>query len=166
MTVDIDLRFVGVAKAIRELNLIEPTLRKQFQKEVTTIAQPAVQAVKQAYKFVPLSGMNRSWDGGRSGRKVFPLTVAKAQRGIKVKFDAGRRATANIVIQQMDPGWAVFEAAGRKTQNPLGQSLGNLEPGRTRLIGRVVRANIHLVEYELDKIVRRVLNGTYRKINL
>ena len=45
----------GINEAIRTLNKIEPGLRKAYNNEARNIAAPAVNAVKNAYKFVPLT---------------------------------------------------------------------------------------------------------------
>lgn len=129
---------VGVKDAIRSLNKIEPGLRKQFQAEVTQIAQPAIVEAQRRYSAagVPLSGM--AGNSTNRGRKLFPYNPAKAAKGVKVKLEGDRRVTASIVITQTDPGTAVFEAAGRANANRLGNSLGALASGRTRIIGPAV----------------------------
>jgi len=155
---------VGAQDAIKQLRKMDPELRKAFNREVTRIAKPVLDEVKQAYKFVPISGMNRVWGGGKERqRRVFPLTLKNARRGVRARIDTSSRATSTIYIQQNDPGWAVFETAGRKTVNPLGQALNGelghvLEPGKTRLIGRVVFKEKALVEREVTDLVRRVAN--------
>jgi len=58
-----DISVLGINEAIRSLNKIEPGLRKEFNNEARAIAAPATDAVRSAYRFVPLSGMNRQWAG-------------------------------------------------------------------------------------------------------
>ena len=59
MSADLNIEVVGVKQAIRSLNKIEPGLRKQFQAEVTQIAQPAIVEAQRRYTGlgVPLSGI-------------------------------------------------------------------------------------------------------------
>lgn len=159
MAVEMDLKVTGVREALVKLNKLEPSLRKQFERDVREIAKPATDAAANAYQFVPLSGMNRKWAGPAvRGRQVFPLTLAKARRGIKVKFDTSRRSTSTIYIQQTDPGWAIFETAGRANPNPLGSALGSLEPGRTRLFGRVVYSKTREIEQQITRMALKVVN--------
>jgi len=166
----VDVGVVGVKDALKELRKLDPELRKAFNKEVTRIAAPVVQDVKNAYKFVPLSGMTRTWGGGSGrSRNVFPLTLNNARRGVAVKIDTSRKAVSTIYIRQNDPGWAIFETAGRATVNPLGQALNNklgsdLEPGKTRLIGRVVFKEKAKVEREITELCKRVVNGINGRI--
>lgn len=168
MTASTNIQVAGLNEALRTLRKIEPEIRKQFERDVKTIAQPAVDAAGNAYKFVPLSGMLRAWDGtgaerrkaGRiSNRQVFPLSIDKARKGIKVKFDTSLRNSSTIYIQQTDPGWAIFETAGRKTTNPLGTALGPLDSGKTRLFGRVVYSVRNQIESQIADIAKKVVNS-------
>ena len=145
----------GINDAIRSLNKIEPGLRRQYQDEARTIAEPALTAVRNAYKFVPLSGMERKWAGPAvRGRKVFPFSLAKARRGVNLTF--------NIV--QRDAGTAIFETAGRKNGNPLGDSLGPLSPGRTRLIGPVVYSQRDNLERVIGDLANRIVARVQREL--
>lgn len=161
----VEVGVVGAKEAIKELRKLDPELRKAFNREVKRIADPVVQDVKNAYKFVPLTGMEkRAWGGGSGrSRRVFPLTVEMARRGVSVKIDTSQRAVGTIYIRQNDPGWAIFETAGRKNVNPLGDALNAklghvLEPGKTRLLGRVVFKEKAKVEREITQLVKRVAN--------
>jgi len=159
MSVEMTTQIAGINDAIRSLNKIEPGLRKQFNNDARVIAQPATDAVKNAYKFVPLSGMERKWAGPAvRGRKVFPFTLAKAKRGVDVVFNTDRRSLGVINVVQRDAGTAIFETAGRKTQNPLGDSLGDLSPGRTRLIGPVVYSKRREIENGIRDLALKIVN--------
>ena len=160
MTANLNVDVVGVKDAIRSLNKIEPGLRKQFQAEVTQIAQPAIVEAQRRYTGlgVPLSGMQYNWTS--KGRKLFPYNPAKAAKGVKVKLEGDRRVTATIVITQTDAGTAAFESAGRANANRLGDSLGALSPGKTRIIGPAVYSKSSEIArgiYEASlKVVERV----------
>lgn len=159
MTVNMTTEVAGINEAIRSLNKIEPGLRKEFNNEARQIAAPATNAVKNAYQFVPLSGMERKWAGPAvKGRKVFPFTLAKAKRGVDVVFNTDRRSLGVINIVQRDAGTAIFETAGRKNPNPLGDSLGRLSPGRTRLIGPVVYSKRREIEDGMLRLALKIVN--------
>jgi hypothetical protein len=139
-TVDV----ADVKKILTTLRKIEPELAKAFRAEAQTLADPAIQAVRARYDKVPLSGMARTWDD--RGRKVFPFSVEKAKRGVRLQFDTRRNAVGVLKIQQRDPAAAIFETAGRRDINNLQFSLDRestrgwalIQPGRTRIIGREV----------------------------
>jgi hypothetical protein len=161
VAVKTDVNVAGINEAIRSLNKIQPGLRKEFNNEARAVGAPAVNAVRSAYRFVPLSGMERKWAGPAvKGRKVFPWNLDKARKGVDIVFNTDRRSLGVINIVQRDTGTAIFETAGRKSSNPLGNSLGPISPGRTRVIGPVVyskKAEIEKAMYELSlRIVRRV----------
>jgi hypothetical protein len=167
MTVKTDVKVVGAKEALKALNRLDPNLRKQFVQDVRQVAEPALEAGRQAYKFVPLSGMNRKWAGPAvGGRAVFPLTIAKAQRGIQVKVDTSRRATSTLYIQQKDPGWAIFETAGRKNPNRLDDSLGDTpRPATTRLFGKAITRARDKIQREVEAIVLKVVNDMNTRLN-
>ena len=163
MTTNTSLEVVGVRDAIRSLNKIEPGLRKQFTADATRIAAPAIQEVQKGYTQVPLSGMARNWTQGSS--KKFPFSVSKAISGVKLKVDASREATSLIYITQTNVAAAVFEAAGRANQNRLGDSLGQLRPGTTRVLGPAVFRKRGEIETEMQSASQAVINRVEKELN-
>ena len=164
MTATINTEVVGIRDAVAALNKIEPGLRKEFAKELNTIAAPAIQAAQQRYSAlgVPLSGMGRNWSN--NGRKLFPYSPTKAANGVKVKLDTRRNKTGVIVIQQGDPAAAIFETAGRRNSNTLATNLGNTPAqGRTRLFGPAVYSKIREVSVEIERAAIRVANDINRR---
>ena len=149
MTTNTSIQVVGVRDAIRSLNKVEPGLRKQFVQDANLIAQPAIQEVQRGYTKVPLSGMARKWE--KDNKKIFPFSVARAVSGVKLKVDASREATSLIYITQTNVAAAVFEAAGRTNPNSLGDSLGQLKPGHTRVLGPAVFRKRREIEREILK---------------
>lgn len=159
-----EMDLVGLRDAIRSLNKIEPGLRKQFVADARRIAQPAVDEVRRGYWRVPLSGMSRTWKDDRD-RKLFPFTVAKAQRGVQVVVNTDRKSTVTLSVIQKDPGTAIFESAGRATNNSLGRALGPLSPGRTRVIGPAVYRARPKFEEELRISLLKVIKRVQKELN-
>ena len=159
MTATIRTELVGVRQAVASLNKIEPGLRKQFAAELNQIAAPAIQAAQQRYTYlgVPLSGMQNKWQQAGRSRANFPYTVAKAVKGVQVKLDTRRNATSTIVISQVDPAAAIFETAGRATSNKLGNALGFVGAGRTRIIGPAVYKSRRGIEVEMTKMIAKTM---------
>lgn len=165
MTVRVD----GVKDTINQLGKIDKQLQKQFKADATRIAEPALDAGRKSYARLnnesdpyALSGMSRSWTQG--GRKIFPLTVAKAIKGVSMKFDTRRRAIGVILIIQKDVATAVFETAGRKTSNKLGVSLGSIDSGKTRLLQPAVDGARDKIEKEMRQLVKDVTATVQRGI--
>lgn len=156
---------VGVKDAIRSLNKIEPGLRKQFTAQATEIAQPAIQEAQRRYIAlgVPLSGMARNWQS--NGRRLFPFSPQKAVRGVKIKVEGDRRKTAVILLEQRDAATAIFESAGRKTANSLGDALGPLKPNHTRVLGPALYSRGRQVTDEMQKAVMAVIDRVNKELN-
>ena len=153
----------GLKEAIRSLNKIEPGLRKEFVAQATRIAQPAIQEAQRGYQREYLSGMARKWT--QNGKKIFPFSVARAVSGVKLKVDASREATSLIYITQTNVAAAVFEAAGRANQNRLGDSLGQLRPGTTRVLGPSVFRKRGEIEKEMQSASQAVINRVEKELN-
>ena len=145
------IEIVGVKQTINSLRKIDPQLQKDFKADATAIAQPAIQAGKAVYKELPLSGMRYNWV--QRDRKLFPFTTAKAISGVRMRFDTRRNAVGVILIEQKDPAAAIFETAGRANSNRLGNALGFVSAGRTRLIGPAVYKARRGIEAEMEKMI-------------
>ncbi|CAB4180311.1 hypothetical protein UFOVP1052_18 [uncultured Caudovirales phage] len=162
MSVSTTITVVGVKDTINGLRKIDPQLQKDFKAQATLIAQPAVQAGRDVYTALPLSGMKYKWT--QRDRKLFPFTVSKAANGVKMRFDTRRNAVGVILIEQKDPAAAIFETAGRANANRLSNSLGFVGPGRTRLIGPAVYKARRGVEKELKSAVMDAMRTVQREL--
>jgi hypothetical protein len=162
MSVSTTIQVVGVKDTINGLRKIDPQLQKDFKAQATLIAQPAVQAGRNVYTALPLSGMKYKWT--QRDRKLFPFTITKAVNGVKMRFDTRRNAVGVILIEQKDPAAAIFETAGRANANRLSNSLGFVGPGRTRLIGPAVYKARRGVEQELKSAVMDAMRTVQREL--
>ena len=163
MTTNTTIEITGLKEAIRSLNKVEPGLRKQFVQDASRIAQPAIKEVQAGYTQVPLSGMARKWQ--QNNKKIFPFSVARAISGVKLKVDASREAVSLIYITQTNVAAAVFEAAGRTNQNRLGDSLGQLRPGTTRVLGPAVYRKRGEIEREMLKASMDAIKLVQRELD-
>lgn len=151
MTVNTTISVIGVKETINALKKIDPQLQKDFRAQANEIAQPAINAAKDVYTQVPLSGMQYKWNS--RGRQLFPFSVAKAKSGVKLRIDTRRNAVGVILIEQKDPATAIFETAGRANANRLGDQLGFVAAGRTRLIGPAVYKARRGIETQMEKMI-------------
>ena len=156
------IEVVGVKQTINSLRKIDPQLQKDFKADATAIAQPAIQAGRAVYKELPLSGMKYGWT--QRDRKLFPFTITKAVNGVKMRFDTRRNAVGVILIEQKDPAAAIFETAGRANANKLGNALGFVGAGRTRLIGPAVYKARRGIEAEMTKMIAKTMREVQREI--
>jgi hypothetical protein len=158
------MEIVGAKEAVRSLNKLEPGLRKQFAADATRIAQPAISEAQRRYSSigVPLSGMTRNWTS--NGRKIFPYNVSKASRGVKIKLQGDRRVTSVILIEQRDAATAVWESAGRKTENALGNALGFIKPNTSRVLGPSVFSRRNEISGEMEKAILEVTRRVEKEL--
>jgi hypothetical protein len=157
------IEVVGAKDTLKALNKIDKQLRKQFNADAKEVAKPAIEEAQRNYVQMPLSGMARKWNA--NGRQVFPYDRAKAVRGVKIKVDTSRKSSNAIAIQQTDPGTAIFESAGRATENRLGNSLGALAPGRTRVLGPSVLRKRGEVEKQMRELVLKASRRVQDEVN-
>jgi len=162
MSVSTTITVVGVKDTINALKKIDPQLQKDFRAQANDIAKPAINAAKDVYNQVPLSGMQYKW--ASRGRQVFPFTVAKAKSGVRLRIDTRRNAVGVILIEQKDPATAIFETAGRANANRLGDQLGFVGAGRTRLIGPAVYKARRNIEKIMEKMVLETANVVRRSL--
>jgi hypothetical protein len=164
MPVSPSIQIVGAKQAVRSLNKLEPGLRKQFAADATRIAQPAISEAQRRYSSigVPLSGMTRNW--ASNGRKIFPYNVSKASRGVKIKLQGDRRVTSVILIEQRDAATAVWESAGRKTTNALGDALGFIKPNTSRVLGPSVFSRRNEISGEMEKAILEVTRRVEKEL--
>ena len=162
MAVNTTIEVVGIKQTINSLRKIDPQLQKDFKADATQIAQPAIQAGKAVYKELPLSGMKYGWT--QRDRKLFPFTITKAVNGVRMRFDTRRNAVGVILIEQKDPAAAIFETAGRANANKLGNALGFVGAGRTRLIGPAVYKARRGIEAEMTKMIAKTMRDVQRDI--
>ena len=151
MTVNTTITVSGVKETINALKKIDPQLQKDFRAKANEIAKPAIKAAQDMYTQIPLSGMAYKWTS--RDRKLFPYSEAKAKNGVKLRIDTRRNAVGVILIEQKDPATAIFETAGRANSNRLGDQLGFVGPGRTRLIGPAVYKARRGIEAEMEKMI-------------
>ena len=138
MSATTTIQVVGVKETINALKNIDPQLQKDFRSQANEIAKPAINAAKDVYTQVPLSGMAYKWS---------------AKNGVRLRIDTRRNAVGVILIEQKDPATAIFETAGRANANKLGDQLGFVGAGRTRLIGPAVYKARKGIEKEMEKMI-------------
>jgi len=168
MAASFSTQVVGAKEAVRSLNKIEPGLRKQFARDATRIAQPAISEAQERYKTIgwgvtEVRGVSRNWS--QSGRGLLPYNSSKASRGVKVRIEGDRRKTAVILIEQRDAGTAILESAGRKTTNALGTALGFIKPTTSRVLGPAVYSKKNEVTGEMEKAMLEVVRRVQRELN-
>jgi hypothetical protein len=158
------IKVYGVKAALKELNKINPSLRRQFTKRYKDIVKPVLRQAKIDFpKSPPLSGMGRphtrlgAWDGG---------LVAK---GVVAKIDTRKGRSDNVgaffIVQKT--GWgSIYDIAGRK--NPGSQFVQNLEANghgsASRVMWPAYLQNANQIQLSVLDLVGDVMEETNRKL--
>jgi len=190
MAVSARIDIYGVQQALKELNEIDPTYRKQVTKSIknagTVIVNEARSMVANYSNSLgngaPLSGMVRG--NMIKGRETSYRTDA-VQKGFKVKV--GARATKEryvnfnkggyteqivfgalpyriMVIQQVDAAGAIYDHAGRNTSSLFITNLNAQEGEQPRVVDKAVDRNQAAVETEVIAVVADVMEIVNRKM--
>ena len=164
MPVTTTVRVDGVKNTINQLGKIDKELQKQFKADAIAIAKPAISAVQDKYTQVPLSGMYRDWQWHKRNppQKIKGFDVSRARRGVQMKFDTRRNAIGVILIIQKDQAAAIFETAGRANASQLSKNLGEVQPGRTRILGPAVYRARKSIEREMKQMILDVTKTVQR----
>ncbi len=155
---------IGVKEMLRDLKQIDPEARKQFAKDAKQIASPIVVAAQGSYPAQALSGMKYRWT--QNGRQLLPWDARKAQRGITVKVDAGRKKDGVVTIIQKDPAAAIYDIAGRGTSNRFGDALTAFAGNPSRVMWPAAEAHITDVQQEMTRAIEQVAKEIERRIAL
>jgi len=168
------IKIEGLKLALRELDKLQPGVRKQFMKDARMILAPAVTEIRNAYPAKLLGGAERNWSGNNrpkrpnpnkfaADRKVFPYSQAAARRGVTVATSAsGRKPVIRIV--QKDPAAIVAEFAGAGRPNRLAQSL-SFKYGRPgRFVWPAIERKKDEVQANMKKATMQILARANRNL--
>ena len=144
----------GLESTLKALQKIQPEVKKQFFADAKKIVRPAIDEAKNAYRSDYLSGMTRAWAPG--GRPLFPWSQPKASTGVAVATSLSKKQDAILTITQKDAAAAIFDMAGRKTSNPLGNAL-NAFNTPSRVMWRSYEHHAGDIEGEMKKSVDDVM---------
>lgn len=158
---------VGVKDAIRSLNKVEPGLRRKFNAEATEIVRPIIVEAENRYTFRGwgvnhIKGVSRSWKS--KGRQIGKFNIGRAAKGVRTQLNSDRRTLMSVLVVQFNAAAAVLETAGRRNKNRLGDVLGGVSPGTSRVLGPAVYSKRREISDELEKRVLGMVNKVNREL--
>lgn len=154
MSTQITLEIEGIKEALRDINKVDPALRRQITKEYKEIVAPVINDARQRNpQEPPLSGFVRKWTT-KSGLEMFPWDPKKSDRGIAAGTSGKKPKLYNGMTQNLaaffirwkGPQSTLFEMA---TRGNLG---GNLD-AKHGLPGRIIWKSWDAHE---DEVMRKV----------
>jgi hypothetical protein len=136
MTAFASVEVVGLKEALKELNEINPKLRRDVTKEFRKIVDPVIKTAKaKVPQEAPISGWGRKWTT-KSGRQLTPWVGSIGDDYIKAKVSGKKpREWAGRVTNL-----AVFSVAWSGAINTLYDLAGRKSSGDTERGARMIRA--------------------------
>lgn len=163
---DMKLDVVGIKDALRDLNKLEPTYRRQVTRDFKDIAAPVISLAKQQnLQELALSGFDRRWTT-KSGYQMFPLQFARLDKfivagvsGKKPKEFRGRMQNTSVFfIRWKSPQATLLEMA---TKGDLGRAM----VAKSGPPGRVMWKAWTQQEGEVMQRVKNLVSEIMRKQN-
>lgn len=136
MTLSGSMEVTGLKEALRELQQLNPQLRREITKEYKRITAPVIKTAKaKVPQAAPISGWNRKWTT-KSGQQMTPWVGSVGNKFIKAKVSGKKpREFAGRMTNL-----AVFSVAWSGTVNTLFDLAGRRSGGDTEAGARMIRA--------------------------
>jgi hypothetical protein len=175
VAVSANIQVYGIKEALKELNKIDKSLRREITRDYKEIVKSVIDDAKAAVPAAaPLSGMNRRWktksgyeiigDGGWSQAIAQKFLVAKIStrrvkeyQGNKVNVGTFRLVWSGIANQ-------TFDIAGRKSSNPLARALSERWGSASRVMWPSYEKNKSQVDDEMLRLCERVMDEVNRNL--
>lgn len=166
MSANIGIEVLGLKEALKELNRIDPKLRRQITKDFKQIAQPIVKGAQASLPSgPPLSGMARSWKG-KSGTELMSWMDDRVSKNLKA-FTSGKKVRDSFTGYRQNLGvfgvrWAgpqatIFDMAA---EGALSRNLTAKFGQPSRVIYRAYNAGYEDVNRQMTELVNKVMQQT------
>jgi len=166
-TVTSNIEVVGLKEALKTLNKIDKSLRREITKDYKKIVQPVIDDAKNLVPSkAPLSGMARAYKY-RSGFQVLPWSdgynqkiIAKINtRNIK-EYGGNKSNVGTFVIQWQGATGTMFDTS---MEGPLGRALTARYGSRSRVMWKAYEQRQNDVMSEMEQLVKRVMSEANRE---
>lgn len=175
MAVDTQLQVYGIKNALKELNKIDKSLRREITKDYKQIVKSVIDDAKTIVPAdAPLSGFNRQWKT-KSGYEMigeggWKQSIAQKMLAAKISTRRVKEFRGDIVnvgtFRLVWTGMAnqTFDIAGRKASNALGRALANRWGSASRVMWPSYEKNKSQVDDEMLKLCERVMAEVNRNL--
>lgn len=174
MTATTNIEVVGLKDALKILNAMDKSLRREITKDFKQLMAPVVAEAKSLVpEQPPLSGMARAWKT-KSGATILPWQYRQATRtitpftsGKKVR-DTGLGFRQNLAVFGMKwtgPEAALFDMAGKtKPGSPMARELTDKYGSPSRAMWRSYERKANEVHDQVKNLVDRVMREANRLV--
>jgi hypothetical protein len=167
-TVTSNIEVVGLKEALKTLNKIDKSLRREITKDYKKIVQPVIDDAKNLVPSkAPLSGMARAYKY-RSGFQVLPWSdgynqkiIAKINtRNIKETSAGDKVNVGTFMIQWQGATGTLYDTT---MAGALGKALTARYGPRSRVMWKAYEQRRDDVQREMEQLVRRVMDEANRE---
>ena len=161
------IEVVGLKEALKTLNKIDKSLRREITKDYKKIVQPVIDdANKLVPSNVPLSGMARNWST-RSGFKMLPWIPGMKQniaakintRNIK-EYGGNKSNVGTFLIQWQGATGTMFDTS---MEGPLGRALTTRYGSRSRVMWKAYEQRQNDDKTEMEQLDKRLMSEANRE---
>ena len=161
------IEVVGLKEALKTLNKIDKSLRREITKDYKKIVQPVIDDANALVPTgVPLSGMARNWST-RSGFKMLPWVPGMKQKiAAKINTRAIKEYNGNTTnvgtfgIQWKGATGTMFDTS---MAGSLGRALTARYGSRSRVMWKAYEQRQTDVMSEMEQLVKRVMDEANRE---
>jgi len=168
-SVTVDVTVLGIKDALKQINSIDPKLRRAITKEYKSIVAPIVKSAQEAYpELPPMSGWSRAykslgvWDAGKVKKGVQAKVNTRKARNRNLAKGADYETIGTFIVYQKTGWGSIFDMAGRKTSSPMVEVLNARFGNASRSMWPAYEQNKEQVDREMAGLVKQVMNEVDR----
>jgi hypothetical protein len=168
-SVTVDVTVLGIKDALKQINSIDPKLRRAITKEYKSIVAPIVKSAQDAYpELPPMSGWSRAykslgaWDAGKVKKGVQAKVNTRKARNRNLAKGADYETIGTFIVYQKTGWGSIFDMAGRKTSSPMVEVLNSRYGNASRSMWPAYEQNKEQVDREMAVLVKQVMNEVDR----
>jgi hypothetical protein len=168
-SVTVDVTVLGIKDALKQINSIDPKLRRAITKEYKSIVAPIVKSAQDAYpELPPMSGWSRAykslgaWDAGKVKKGVQAKVNTRKARNRNLAKGADYETIGTFIVYQKTGWGSIFDMAGRKTSSPMVEVLNARYGNASRSMWPAYEQNKEQVDQEMQGLVKQVMHEVDR----
>jgi hypothetical protein len=168
-SVTVDVTVLGIKDALKQINSIDPKLRRAITKEYKSIVAPIVKSAQDAYpELPPMSGWSRAykslgaWDAGKVKKGVQAKVNTRKARNRNLAKGADYETIGTFIVYQKTGWGSIFDMAGRKTSSPMVEVLNSRYGNASRSMWPAYEQNKEQVDREMAGLVKQVIDEVDR----
>ena len=174
MTVEMHYEVHGLKQALSELSRVDRRLRLQITRDFKQLTNPLVADIRSDIpQEPPLTGMGRKWVT-QTGFQMFPWNGSAAMTMVKQQVSAKKpkefagivRNLAVFSVKWQGMANTVYDMAGRRNKNPMGDALQAKHGRPSRIMYPAFIRHEGEIQQGMLDIVEKVGNAVNRNLKV